>query len=294
MRGTSTETTATPPTREASSSATIQARFDAQERQRIAEVAPWVETSASAHGLDPDLVNAVIWVESRFDPRAKSPAGARGLMQLMPATASMLAEKLGRRAAPYDPEFNIEAGSLYLAQLVARYRGDEALALAAYHAGPGNVDRWMSSGGLPPMSRAYVDLVTDARGRFIALRAEHRANDEETRVARRDQVMRALADADAGRSRVLDYPEAPVERAPIVPEPPPMRPVAQTQLDGFMPPVRYDLDRVESTYVPAATEEPPLGEVPAPREDAPAEVGPTQDDDGAEPAAGLGVLPSIE
>src|SRR5262245_44613870 len=73
---------------------TVQARFDATERQRIADVAPWVERSARTHRLDPDLVNGVIWVESRFDARAKSPAGARGLMQLMPDTADMLAEKL--------------------------------------------------------------------------------------------------------------------------------------------------------------------------------------------------------
>src|SRR5690606_4742127 len=91
--------------------------FRPEEREKIARVQHHVMVASSAHDLDPALINGVIWVESRFEPRAKSPAGARGLMQLMPATASALAIRMGRhRATTYDPEFNIMAGSLYLAE----------------------------------------------------------------------------------------------------------------------------------------------------------------------------------
>ena len=98
------------------------ADFSTQERQRIAYVQPWVAMAAKQHSINANLINAMIWVESRFQPRAKSPAGARGLMQLMPSTASALAQSMGKfRASPYDPEFNIAAGSLYLRKMLERY-----------------------------------------------------------------------------------------------------------------------------------------------------------------------------
>jgi len=134
-------------------------------------VQPIVKRAANTHRLDAALLNGVIWVESRFDPRAQSSAGARGLMQLMPSTARDLADKMGRgRARSYDPEFNVAAGAFYLARLRQRYRGDVRLALAAYHAGPGNVDRWIRRGGLPDTSRQYVSRVFAARDRFVRLR----------------------------------------------------------------------------------------------------------------------------
>ncbi|MEE9385601.1 MAG: lytic transglycosylase domain-containing protein [Nannocystaceae bacterium] len=142
--------------------------FTAPQRQRIAAVQSEVSTASAQYGLDPALINGVIWVESRFQPRAKSPAGARGLMQLMPATARELARQLGdRRARPYDPGFNIRAGSFYLSKLLRRYDGDERLALAAYNAGPGNVSRWLAKGkGLPEYSQRYVASVVSAQARF--------------------------------------------------------------------------------------------------------------------------------
>jgi soluble lytic murein transglycosylase-like protein len=104
---------------------------------------PLVQEYAAQHGLRPDLVRAVIQVESGFNPRARSPKGAMGLMQLMPATA----RELGVRNA-YDPTDNVRGGTVYLRQLLDRYEGNEELALAAYNAGFEAVDR--HGGQVPP------------------------------------------------------------------------------------------------------------------------------------------------
>jgi hypothetical protein len=141
--------------------------FSESERERILAVQSIVAQAAAEHGLDAELINAVIWVESRFDPEAKSPAGARGLMQLMPATAAYLAKQMGERSPrAYDPEFNVRAGALYLAEMMSKF-GEERYAVAAYHAGPGNVKKWLESGeAFPDYSDTYVAKVMDARSRF--------------------------------------------------------------------------------------------------------------------------------
>ena len=127
-----------------------------------------IRTHAANHDLDPALLAAVVYVESRFDPAAESEAGAVGLMQLLPETAKGIALRTGGdRFVVSDlrnPEINVRYGSWYLDHLLDRY-GDLQTALAAYHAGQGNVDEWRSQGvGIAfPETRAYVDDVEELR-----------------------------------------------------------------------------------------------------------------------------------
>jgi soluble lytic murein transglycosylase len=106
-----------------------------------------VSRVAREHDLDPALVKAVITVESGGRVDAVSRAGARGLMQVMPGTASRVCEELGlpspSRSDLFDPEINIRIGSYYLAKMLAKF-GDVCLALGAYNAGPANVRRWIA------------------------------------------------------------------------------------------------------------------------------------------------------
>ncbi|KAA0012543.1 transglycosylase SLT domain-containing protein [Billgrantia pellis] len=99
------------------------------------------------NGVDPFLLMGIARRESAYNPEALSPAGARGLMQLMPGTATLLSRQLGiSDPGPYgvlDPELNIRLGSTYIRDMVDRYRGNRLAAAAAYNAGPGRVDRWL-------------------------------------------------------------------------------------------------------------------------------------------------------
>lgn len=112
-----------------------------------------IQDAARRHGVDEDLVRAVIKVESNFNPDAVSYAGAKGLMQLMDATAADLGV-----SNSFDVAQNIEGGVSYLAQQLRRFNGDTRLALAAYNAGPGSVQRYQ---GVPPFeeTQRYIQRV---------------------------------------------------------------------------------------------------------------------------------------
>ena len=113
-----------------------------------------IESASATHGVRPELVRAVIQVESGFNPRALSKVGAMGLMQLMPATAADL-----NVDDPWDPVQNIHGGVAYLGSLIREF-GNEVLALAAYNAGPGAVNRYGQR--VPPYreTQAYVQKIT--------------------------------------------------------------------------------------------------------------------------------------
>lgn len=118
---------------------------------------PLIDKLAPQYGLSPSLVAAVIQQESGFQPNATSPSGAMGLMQLMPATASMLGV-----ANPYDPLANMQGGMKYLSGLLTHYHGNLALALAAYNAGPAAVAQY---GGIPPFAQTQ-NYVADIMSRL--------------------------------------------------------------------------------------------------------------------------------
>jgi hypothetical protein len=130
--------------------------------------AEWIRVHAAANGLDPRLVQALMQAESAYDPRAVSLKGAIGLMQLMPATARELAVP-----DPFNPEQNIRGGVTYLRRMLDLFGGQVDLALAAYNAGPGAVQRHR---GVPPYAetRHYVQhVLTLYRGGavFVGIRA---------------------------------------------------------------------------------------------------------------------------
>jgi soluble lytic murein transglycosylase len=108
-----------------------------------------IERQAKANRLDPDLLQGLIWQESRFNPRARSSTGALGLTQLMPQTAREVAATLKLPAVGeqtlLDPAANIRLGAAYLSQLLKRFGGNTAFAVAAYNAGPAAVERWQKA-----------------------------------------------------------------------------------------------------------------------------------------------------
>ncbi|MEZ4382092.1 MAG: lytic transglycosylase domain-containing protein [Nannocystaceae bacterium] len=151
------------------SAAAAPAGFSSDEQSRIADAQPHVRAAAIKYKVDPDLINAVIWVESKHNAKARGPGGAAGYMQLMPSTARGLAKQMGERSRPYSPDFNVRAGTYYLARMISKFDGNERLGIAAYNAGPGNVRKWQKAGsGLPTQSQKYVAKVLEAKQRFAS------------------------------------------------------------------------------------------------------------------------------
>lgn len=113
----------------------------------------YIRASAERHGIDPALVKAMMHTESAFNPNARSPVGAQGLMQLMPATARRFSV-----SNPWNPAENIEGSAKYIAWLLRRFNNNVEYAVAGYNAGEGNVDKY---NGIPPFkeTRNYVKKV---------------------------------------------------------------------------------------------------------------------------------------
>jgi soluble lytic murein transglycosylase-like protein len=138
-------------------------------REASPELASMIDETSRRYGVDSALVHAVVRAESAFDHLAVSRAGARGLMQLMPTTAS----EVGVRDV-FHPQENLEGGIYYLRELLDRFSGNTRLALAAYNAGPGAV---ASYGGVPPYSETqdYVSRVFQYRQEHLRRQTEARA-----------------------------------------------------------------------------------------------------------------------
>ncbi len=151
-----------------------------------ADIEALIEEQARRHGLSPRLVQAVVQVESGYNPRARSSKGAMGLMQLMPETAREL-----RVSEPFDPAQNIRGGVTYLRRMLDQFSGNMTWALAAYNAGPSRVEQY---GGVPPFreTQNYVrKVLTLVRGPGASvLLQEHAAELAERRreVAQKKKV----------------------------------------------------------------------------------------------------------
>jgi len=133
-----------------------------------------IRQQADEKGVDAALIAAVIYSESKFSDQTSS-AGARGLMQITPEAADTIARNSDATTFELkdlgDPEINIRYGTFLLRELLDRYEGDEAAALAAYNAGPGNADKWggadLTVEAIPfPETRAYVEEVLEKRDEY--------------------------------------------------------------------------------------------------------------------------------
>jgi soluble lytic murein transglycosylase-like protein len=156
---------------------------------KAADMGQIVSTAGARHQVDPDLINSVIRAESGFNPKAISPKGAQGLMQLMPQTAFQLGV-----SNPFEPMSNVDGGTRYLSELLQQYQGDMVKALAAYNAGPQRVAQY---GGVPPYreTHAYVARVIRDYNR--------------TKLAQHPELRKSAARTHRNRSQSTPKPAAP-------------------------------------------------------------------------------------
>lgn len=131
---------------------------------------PTILEVSERNGLEPALVAAVVYTESRFDPQAESHKEAYGLMQLLPQTAEFISSRSGISGDYRAPRTNLRMGAWYLSYLGGRYDGNERLMLAAYNSGEGQVDSWISNENFDiardipfEETRNYVENVLEAR-----------------------------------------------------------------------------------------------------------------------------------
>ena len=199
-------TTTAPPPNQARPAA--QRSLPAATKARVDAVRQLVVKYARRHDVPESLVLAVISVESSFRPEVQSPAGAVGLMQLMPRTAASLAARLGRDSYDLsDPDFNIDAGTAYLAYLLKRF-GELDPALAAYNAGPSRISRLKRAGvALPSYSRRYIAAVRSAEAYFTGL-SKTAPPLEQTVSIDRDALKRLLRDQLYGPREDEALPDA--------------------------------------------------------------------------------------
>jgi soluble lytic murein transglycosylase-like protein len=171
-----------------------------QPRPSLNEV---VSQASDRYRLDPDLVSSVIHAESGFNPRAVSPKGAQGLMQLMPQTAS----KLGVSNA-FDPQANVDGGTQYLRNLLEQYHFDLVKALAAYNAGPQRVAQY---GGVPPYfeTQAYVARIVRE---FNRKKLEQQKN-AQVQAAKAHAASKSASSGGSSLARVITNPSRPTQRS---------------------------------------------------------------------------------
>lgn len=145
--------------------------LDAEQLKRAQKVQPLVKQASVDHGVDANLINGIIWAESKFNPKARNRSGAKGLMQLMPVTARGMGKKLGRPVRVYDPEFSVQAGTKLLSIMLDRFDGDVELALFAYGRGGGRVRSWQANGEteMPQGVQKFIARVQRGQQTFESL-----------------------------------------------------------------------------------------------------------------------------
>ena len=145
--------------------------LNAEQMKRAKKLQPLVKQASADHGVDANLINGIIWAESKFNHKARNRSGAKGLMQLMPITARGMGKKLGRPVRVYDPEFSIQAGTKLLSIMLDRFDGDVELALFAYGRGGGRVRSWQANGEteMPEGVQKFIARVQRGQKTFESL-----------------------------------------------------------------------------------------------------------------------------